>query len=203
MKKTLIFAAGITLLASASLSATPYYGYAPLPMPMQQQAQVDPGTLLREGMTKLLKFMRQPEKPSQQSIALFLEQEIVPYFDFGYMAGWAAGPMGRQMNARQKAELAQNIKELLLGTLTEKLTNYENQDVRFFPPRRVGENEVKVRVGILQASGYPASIDFRFYQSNEGWKIFDVTANGNSALAYYRQYFNRQMAAQQMPRGYQ
>jgi phospholipid transport system substrate-binding protein len=58
-------------------------------------------------------------------------------------------------------------------------------------------------VGILQASGYPASIDFRFYQSNEGWKIFDVTANGNSALAYYRQYFNRQMAAQQMPRGYQ
>lgn len=203
MKKSLIFVAGITLFVSASLFASPYYGYTPTTMPMQQQAPADPGSQLREGMTKLLKFMRQPEKPNQQMIAMFLEKEIAPYFDFDFMASWAAGPLGRQMNGPQKAELARNIKQLLLGTLTEKLTDYQNQDVRFFPPRRAGENEVKVRVGILQANAYPASIDFRFYRGREGWKIFDVTANGNSALAFYRQYFNRQMAVQQMPRGYQ
>jgi phospholipid transport system substrate-binding protein len=203
MKKSLIIVTGIMLTVSASLSAAPYYGHAPSNMPMQQQTQVDPGSQLREGMTKLLKFMRQPEKPNQQMIAMFLEKEIAPYFDFDYMASWAAGPMGRQMNGRQKAEMAQNIKQLLLGTLTEKLTDYQNQDVRFYPPRRAGENEVKVRVGILQANAYPANIDFRFYRGSKGWKIFDVTANGNSALAFYRQYFNRQMAVQQMPRGYQ
>jgi phospholipid transport system substrate-binding protein len=48
-------------------------------------------------------------------------------------------------------------------------------------------------VAILQASGYPANLDFRFYRGKTGWKVFDVAANGSSALTYYRQYFARKM----------
>ena len=90
---------------------------------------------------------------------------------------------------------------MLLTTLAERLTSYENQDVRFYPPRRAGQNEVKVRVAILQAGGYPANLDFRFYRGSEGWKVFDVAANGSSALTFYRQYFSRKLASRQtMPR---
>ncbi|MEJ2590290.1 MAG: ABC transporter substrate-binding protein [Candidatus Thiodiazotropha sp.] len=199
MKKIFPAIALMLLFAGASLQAAPYYGYAPPPSRMPQMEQAGPGQVLREGMTKLLKFMRQPERPSQQQIEAFLQREIAPYFDFEYMAGWVAGPMNRQMNPQQRAELAGKIEQMLLGTLTEKLAGYGNQDVRFFPPRRAGENEVKVRVGILQASGYPASIDFRFYRSKGGWKVFDVSANGSSALAFYRQYFSRQTDQRRMP----
>ncbi len=193
MKKTVIVTALLTLLATAPLMAMPYYGYGQPPMRAPQMEQPGPGELLREGMGRLLKFMRQQDRPNQQAIAAFLQNEIAPYFDFSYMSTWVAGPMNRRMNDQQRVELAQSIEQLLLTTLAERLTSYQNQDVRFYPPRRAGENEVKVRVAILQANGYPANLDFRFYRSSDGWKVFDVAANGSSALTYYRQYFSRQM----------
>ncbi|MCU7920487.1 MAG: ABC transporter substrate-binding protein [Candidatus Thiodiazotropha sp. (ex Epidulcina cf. delphinae)] len=179
----------LALLISTVLQASPGYSYPQSRIQAPQLQENDPGAVLREGMTKLLRFLRQSDRPDPQTISAFLEQEVAPYFDFDYMATWAAGPMNRRMNDQQRVEMAQTIKEMLLGTLTERLGSYSNQDVRFFRPRRAGENEVKVRVGILQAGGYPANIDFRFYRSEAGWKVFDVSANGNSALAFYRQYF--------------
>lgn len=202
--KKIVFAVALTAMsAGINLQAAPYYGYGQPQTRAPQADQAVPGQMLREGMTKLLKFMRQSDRPSQQMIAAFLQREIAPYFDFDYMAGWVAGPMNRQMNDQQRAELAGSIEQMLLTTLTERLVGYQNQDVRFYPPRRVGGNEVKVRVGILQAGGYPANIDFRFYRSKQGWKVFDVSANGSSALTFYRQYFTRQMNPRQAPMGYQ
>lgn len=165
-----------------------------LQAPTYQEA--GPDTLLREGMTKLLRYLRTNENPQPRQISAFLEREVAPHFDFAYMATWAAGPMSRQMNEQQRLQLAQTIKELLLGTLAKRLASYDNQDVRFFRPRRIGDNEVKMRVGILRAEGYPATIDFRFYRSESGWKVFDVSANGTSALAYYRRHFANQRQAQ-------
>ncbi len=197
MKRVLITAALLSLTTAAPLQATPHYGYAPPAMRAPQMEQADPAQVLREGMGKLLKFMRQSERPSEKMIAAFLQTEIAPYFDFAYMTRWVAGPMNRRMSDQQRMELALSVKQMLLSTLAKRLTSYENQDVRFYPPRRVGENEVKVRVAILQAGGYPANLDFRFYRSSNGWMVFDVAANGSSALSYYRQYFARNMSGRQ------
>ncbi|MET0029338.1 MAG: ABC transporter substrate-binding protein [Candidatus Thiodiazotropha sp.] len=204
MKKVLMAMAALGLAVSSGLNASPMYGY-PMqkpPMPAVQEQQAGPDKVLREGMTKLLKFLRQPEKPDAQAIGGFLESEIAPYFDFDYMATWVAGPMNRGMSEQQHKEMAEQVKTMLLGTLTTRLGSYQNQDVRFYRPRRAGENEVKVRVGILQAGGYPANLDFRFYRGKDGWKVFDVSANGNSALAFYRQYFLNQMRANRPQGGY-
>ena len=201
MKSVSILSALLILAALSPLQAAPHYGYAPSPMHAPSMEQAGPGPVLREGMGKLLKFMRQSDRPNQQAIAAFLQSEIAPYFDFAYMSEWVAGPMNRRMNDQQRRELARSVKQMLLSTLAKRLTSYENQDVRFYPPRRAGENEVKVRVAILQAGGYPANLDFRFYRSAKGWKVFDVAANGSSALSYYRQHFSRKMSARQaMPR---
>jgi phospholipid transport system substrate-binding protein len=204
MKRTLICLVAFGFLISSGVQAMPGYGYPPTyrgtPATVQQEA--GPDMILRKGVTKLLKFMRQSEQPNPKKIATFLETEIAPYFDFAYMADWAAGPMKRYLTEQQKAELGQQVKELLLGTLAKRLGSYNNQDVRFYRPRSAGRNEVKVRVGILQAGGYPANIDFRFYRSESGWKVFDVAANGNSALAYYRQHFMNQMRSQLPDKGY-
>jgi phospholipid transport system substrate-binding protein len=204
MKRTLISLAALSLLASSAVYAMPKYGYGqPYPEPVtSMQQEAGPGTLLREGMTKLLKFVRRSKPRDPQQVAAFLESEIAPYFDFDYMGDWAAGSMKRHMTDQQIHELGLRVKEMLLGTLARRLGDYNNQDVRFYRPRSSGRNEVKVRVGILQAGGYPTNIDFRFYRSESGWKVFDVAANGNSALAYYRQYFMNQMRPQAPNRGY-
>jgi phospholipid transport system substrate-binding protein len=191
MKTILIFMTTLSLL-STSAQATPGYNYSGAPMHRPLYQEVGPDILLREGMTKLLRFLRTSQDLQPEQISAYLESEVAPYFDFNYMATWAAGPLNRQMDDQQRQAFSEKVKQMLLGTLAKRLTSYENQDVRFFRPRWVGDNEVKVRVGILQAGGYPASLDFRFYRSEAGWKVFDVTANGNSALAFYRRYFAEQ-----------
>ncbi|MEW8692867.1 MAG: ABC transporter substrate-binding protein [Candidatus Thiodiazotropha endolucinida] len=201
MKRVLMAITTLSLFA-ASVQAAPGYNYPASRLQAPVYQEVGPDALLREGMTKLLRFLRTSDSPKPQQISAFLEREVAPYFDFAYMATWAAGPMNRHMNDQQRQALAQKIKEMLLGTLSKRLSSYDNQDVRFFRPRRVADNEVKVRVGILQAGGYPASLDFRFYRSDAGWKVFDVSANGNSALAFYRRHVANQSRAQGGSRSY-
>ena len=50
---------------------------------------------------------------------------------------------------------------------------------------------MSVSVGILRPSSYPSKLDFRMYRSDDGWKVYDVVANGRSASAYYRMQLNR------------
>jgi phospholipid transport system substrate-binding protein len=199
-----IITVAILLFATAGteLFAMPQHGYMQPDQRTAQTQEAGPGQILRQGMTKLLKFMRQEQGPSQQQIAMFVEREIAPYFDFEYMTQWVAGPMNRYMSDQERAEMVNSVKTMLLGTLTQRLTSYDNQDVRFYRPRRAGKNEVKVRIGILQAGGYPANVDFRFYRGAEGWKVFDVSANGSSALTYYRQHFSRQFRQRTQQGGY-
>ncbi|MGD8589733.1 MAG: ABC transporter substrate-binding protein [Chromatiales bacterium] len=190
--KIKLFTCSIFLLFfMAQLQASPGYGY-PQPSHITQQQAAGPGEVLREGVTKLQQFMGQQESPSAESIKAFLDVEIAPYFDFAYMAKWTAGPAYRSMNEEQLNMLEQKIKAMLLSSLSQRLGGYDYQDVRFFRPRWVAKNEVKVRMGIVRPGRYPSSIDFRFYRGESGWKVFDVSANGSSALAFYRQYFARQ-----------
>jgi len=195
MKLRLISLCSLLSLLAFQVNAMPSYAYPAIPSGMQQQ-EVGPGAILKQGVTSLLKFMRQKQRPDPKTLNHFLQTQIAPYFDFDYMARWAAGPAYRSMNEQQRKAMAKKVKEMLLGTLAQRLGSYQNQDVRFFRPRRVGENEVKARVGILRAGGYPASIDFRFYRGDSGWKVFDVTANGTSALTYYRRHFAQQLRRQ-------
>ncbi len=44
-------------------------------------------------------------------------------------------------------------------------------------------------MAVRGAQGMPSELDFRLYRGNDGWKVFDVVANGSSAVVYYRDYF--------------
>jgi phospholipid transport system substrate-binding protein len=54
---------------------------------------------------------------------------------------------------------------------------------------------VNVTVGILQPGNYPSKLEFRMYRGKDGWKVYDVVANGRSAVAFYRNELNRQQGA--------
>ena len=50
-----------------------------------------------------------------------------------------------------------------------------------------------VTTAISGPRGYPTRLDFRFYKANNGWKVFDVMANGQSAVIHYRRQFRQTM----------
>ncbi len=185
-----------TSLFAGSLAAQPpgpFGPYGPAPYPMARyQPQESPATVLRGGIDKLLAFLHQEERPDAKALSSFLEQDIAPYFDFRYMAQWAAGPSWEEMTEKQQSTLAASLEERFLATMAERLKDYDQQSVRFLRPRRQGSEEVLVSVGLLNPGSYPSKLDFRMYRAPQGgWRVFDVVANGQSAAAYYRQDFNR------------
>jgi phospholipid transport system substrate-binding protein len=190
MIKTVVFMCliGFTL----AVSAQPGYP-GRVPPQLKGVETAGPGMILQQGLGKLQRFMGQKTRPGQRELVMFLETEIAPYFDFDYMARWVSGPRWRYLNSEQKRQMKQQLKEQFLATLVQKLSAYGGQGYRMLATRRGHNGEVTVGIAIQNPGGYPARMKFRFYRGNNGWKVFDVMANGNSAVVHYRQHFNRQL----------
>ncbi len=190
---------GLTLAGAAQ--AQPTYGYGPGPYgpaPYGSAARVDPAAdaaaVLREGLDKLLAFLDQEEKPNKLQVAAYLDKEIAPYFDFARMARWIAGPRYAAMAEEQREAMVASLEARFLSALSLKVANYQGQQIRFLRPGMSRRGTVNVSVGILRPGSYPSKLDFRMYKSDDGWKVYDVVANGRSAVAHYRAEFNRQSA---------
>jgi phospholipid transport system substrate-binding protein len=161
----------------------------------QAMQATSPDQILRQGIDRLKGFLARGGAAGRDEIRDFLDTEIAPYFDFEYMAQWAAGPLLREMSEEEKAELATRLEDMFFAALARNLGALSDPPPRIevFPPRmRPYSREVNVTARVLRPGAAPMRMQFRFYRSGEGWKVFDVTANGTSAVAYYRNYFNRQ-----------
>ena len=200
MKRT--WPATIVLLSlfASTAQAAPYYRFAgpagTYARPAVVPAEVAPDQIVRQGIDRLKGFMARGGAAEPAEIKAFLDAEISPYFDFDYMAKWAGGPTYRQMSAQQRSQFAAKLKRLFFSALARNLGTYSNTQPRIDisrPRPRRGSNEVDVMTRVTQQGGYPMNLTFRFYRGPQGWKVFDVTANSTSAVAYYRKYF-RQVA---------
>jgi phospholipid transport system substrate-binding protein len=177
----------VPLVQAAPPAMTGMYG-----PPAAASRAPDPSQVLKQGVERLAAFLSQGGTGNQAQLQAFLDQEISPYFDFAYMARWVGGPRYRYMNPAQRADLERALKGMFLGAMAEKLAGYRYGGVRYLPVRqnpRTGEVDLSIQA--LQPGGLTTQLDFRLYKSAEGWKVFDVTANGQSALVYYRRYFAR------------
>lgn len=199
MKSKILLASALAFCATAGSALA---GPVPMGMPwsappaVPQQTEPNPATVLRDGMSRLVSFLKTNPDPTQ--ISAFVDAEIAPYFDFSYMTQWVAGRSYRYMSEGQRQAMEEQLKQMFLSALAQRLGAYSNQGVRFHRPHRVTGREVSVGVDILQPGTYPARLNFRFYRGKDGWKVFDVSANGSSALVHYRQYFTR-LQYQQRP----
>ncbi|MCB1789672.1 MAG: ABC transporter substrate-binding protein [Gammaproteobacteria bacterium] len=169
------------------------------PRAMHAPAMAAPAAALRDGMDKLLAFLGSDERPTPEALAGFLDAEIAPFFDFEYMAESAGGRMFEELGADERQGMVAQIKQSFLGKMAEKLGGYDNQQVRFLPPRAdAGGRTAQVSVAVLNPGSYPARLDFRLYRKGDSWLVYDVAANGQSAIVHYRTQLMRQMQQQRM-----
>jgi phospholipid transport system substrate-binding protein len=214
MRRVLPVTAALLILGTPAVGAQPYYypgaghypgaamrpgaGQYPGAVPYAPRApasadQPTPDEIVRQGIDRLKGFMDRGGTARPAEIKAFLDREISPYFDFDYMAKWAGGSLYKRMDEQQRSLFAQKLKGLFFSALARNLGTYSNTAPRIdvSRPRRRGQREVDVKARVFPERGYPVNLTFRFYRGKAGWKVFDVTANGTSAVAYYRKYFNQ------------
>ena len=197
MKRFCVAVALITFSALTAVKAAPTF---PGPAVDTGQAALvpvamTPDQVLQQGIGRLRAFLASPAVPPA-AVRAFLDQEIAPSFDFAYMARWAAGRYYQRMNDSQRATFTARLSDLFLDALARNL----GTRLRPLPPidiytARAGRwpNEVSVTTQIRPAAALPIRLEFRFYRSPRGWRVFDVSANGASAVTFYRRYFSEQV----------
>ncbi|MGM0594213.1 MAG: MlaC/ttg2D family ABC transporter substrate-binding protein [Pseudomonadota bacterium] len=179
------------LLVSVGLQAQPM-GDAPQPVLQQQERTglAEPARVLRHGLETITGYMEENRASDPRQLRGFLEREIVPYFDFGRMSRWAAGPVGRHFSPPQQERFTRLLKERFMGAMVEQLSGFQHSRLEYLRPRgNPMAGDVVLGVRVYSANAYPVQLDFRLYRSRDGWKVYDVVANGSSAVAHYRQEF--------------
>lgn len=162
--------------------------YAPAYVPVQPM----PDEVIRRGIDRLTGFLMGAQDPTPEALLGFLDREIAPSFDFAYMARWAAGPMYRRLSPQQHAQLTVTLRNMFLGALARNLGTYTRPlpQVDVFPARfAASRDQATVPTRVIAENGMLVRLNFRFYRSDQGWRIFDVAANGASAVGFYRGYF--------------
>lgn len=159
----------------------------------------NPAHALRTGMDRLLAFVGRDPRPSKPELVAFLKSEVAPLFDFDYMAESAGGRLYERLDAASKQAMVTDIKRTFLTKMAEKLGAYKDQRVRFLPPRGSGDGRTaQVSVAILNPGSYPGRLDFRLYRAGDKWRVYDVAANGQSAIVHYRRQLMRELQQQRM-----
>jgi len=160
--------------------------------------QNSPADMLRDGVQQLTRFL--DSKPNRGALTSYLDRMVAPWFDFDYMAQWAGGRRFQQMDERQQDELAVRIKTSFLEKMSQKLASYSRQRAMFLPAESDGYGQMTLPIVIENPDGYPSHLEFVMRQTGQGWKVVDVSANGMSALVFYRQMFNDMMSARPQQR---
>lgn len=198
MTRLLPFAllACLTLPVGAQTTTAPQTAAAATAEATQSGQPVPPHLVVRDGVRSLSGFLVGAGDDSVDALRVFLDETIAPHFDFAYMSRWAAGPLYRRLDNEQRAALQSKLEASFMGALARNLGSFSRPvpriDVyRSRPGQRRGEARVPVRV--VTDAGQIMRLEFRFYWSTDGWKIYDVTANGASAVAFYREYFGEML----------
>lgn len=156
-----------------------------------QNPLADATATLQAGIDKLIAFLGQDELPNKLQVAAYLDREVAPYFDFDLMARWVAGRAWAGMDAEQRTAMAKRLEASFLTSLSKHLAGYKGQKARILRPRPGARGTIRIPIAIQSPGRYPARMEFRMYRSDNGWKVYDVLANGRSVTTYYRQRFQR------------
>jgi phospholipid transport system substrate-binding protein len=193
------FAALVFLCFAASVPAQSYPGSMGQAttdggFPADAYYIASPDQIIRRGLDRLDGFLMGSGDADDATVRRFVEFEIAPSFDFAYMARWAAGPMYHRLTPQQRAAMTAKLRRLFLDALARNLGTIERPlpYIEVFPARPGRSmSEAIVYARVLPEQRPPVRLEFRFYWSNEGWKVYDVAANGASAVGFYRSYFTR------------
>ena len=161
----------------------------------QAVTPTDPAYVINTALTKITTFSSNSDKVNPVQLRGFIENEIIPHFDFDNMSHWITGRYASNMSAQDKSDFQRNLRETFLSSLSKHLGSFDakNTRVQFYPARYRGPAESFVSASVYRPDVPPVRLDFRMRRDDNSWRIIDVKANGSSAVLFYRRHFISQL----------
>jgi phospholipid transport system substrate-binding protein len=131
----------------------------------------------------------QNKKLDTQAKKKEVSETVSPIFDFSLMAKLTLGKKHWPGIAEEKKKKFTDLFVTLLKDFyLEKMTQYSDVKVDYQSPVQV-KNKVHIPTEVI-SEGTKFSMLYKFYQSKNGWKIYDIEVEGVSLIVTYRSQFD-------------
>lgn len=164
--------------------------------PVAQAGSQDPEQIVKSTTEQVLGALRQDGvREDPERVYGIIEQMILPHFDFRRMSQWVLGKNWRQANPEEQVRFVDEFRKLLVRTYSTALMEYSDQEITYLPSHAAPDGDTAtVKTRVNQNGGPPIPIDYRLYQRDGDWKVFDVAIDGISLVANYRTTFNQEIS---------
>jgi phospholipid transport system substrate-binding protein len=159
-----------------------------LPVPA---AEPPPDQIAREATDKviaLLKANKDAYAKDHQKLYAAVDEHVLPHFDFRAMSRTVLGRYWRQATEDDRVRFTAEFRDLLVRTYATALLKFNNEQIVYLPFKMTaGDRTGVVRSEVRRSDGGPpVAINYSFYHTDNGWKVYDVTIEGASLVTSYQ-----------------
>jgi phospholipid transport system substrate-binding protein len=152
-----------------------------------------PEELVRQTTDRMLVLLtrnRATIEADRSTLYGFVDEVVLPHFDFNRMAQWVLGKYWRTASKEQRERFVEQFRNLLVRTYGTLLLDYSGQTIDYLPARAGSDGDtVNIRTQINDKDGTKVQVDYALYRRGAGWKVYDVRVNGISLVSNYRNTF--------------
>lgn len=166
-------------------------------------ASKDPQQLVANTIAELIDRLHEnlEQIHKDSSIAYRISDELVaPHIDFPRVTRLVIGKHWRTADKQQRQALITEIKSLLIRSYVTAMTSYADQIVarkdriKYLPSHyKPGDDTAAVRASITLDNGQAVEVQYRLYNDNGTWRIYDIAIEGVSLAITYRSNFGEQI----------
>lgn len=158
-------------------------------------AEITPDQLAREVTDKivvLLKANKNLYTKDHKKLYAMVDEHVLPNFDFRAMSRTVLGRYWRTASEEQRTRFTAEFRDLLVRTYATALLKYNDEKIvylafRLNPDDRTTTVKSEVR---RTDGGPPIAINYSFYRTDAGWKVYDVTIEGASLVTTYQSTYS-------------
>lgn len=117
---------------------------------------------------------------------------IVPNVDFVVFSRWVLGKHWRRATPEQREMFIARFRETLINSYLSSITrdDYRNQTIRYESLRNQDTDKAVVDATIEQPNGPLIHVQFRMYNNDGHWLVYDVVVEGVSLVTTHRSNFS-------------
>ncbi len=141
-------------------------------------------------MTQAVRTDPDLQNPGSLKISDFVQKNVVPHFDFDRITQIAMGRNWAKASPTEQKQIVLEFGKLLTRTYSNAIASLKDLDVEVKSTRVTTPNSDVVVKTQMIGRPQPVAIDYGLINSPGGWKVYDVTVEGISLVAAYRDEFN-------------
>jgi len=175
MKRFSAFALILTLMLSQSFAAS-------------DEVEGSPVYAIQNAITSLNQIT-QSLTYSPESMEKLVLEEVVPLFDFGFIANEVllVMPSNQELSNSEAQYFALRLKNNMINTLLYKLVQSQTLKLAFVSAKPELGGKISVKLNISGLSQQGIYFDLWFHKNaNNRWQIFDIVLNDDSLIKYYQ-----------------